>query len=83
MADKELELYFYNECGFSRSVLNTITNLGVGDKIVLKNIREEPQFLEELVALCGNKTVPTLVIDGSPMREAEAINNYLVEEFIL
>ena len=82
MADKELELYFYNECGFSRSVLNTITNLGVGDKIVLKNIREEPQFLEELVALCGNKTVPTLVIDGSPMREAEAINNYLVEEFI-
>ena len=38
-----LELYFYNECGFSQSVLNCMTNLHCEDKIVKKNIRENPE----------------------------------------
>lgn len=78
----ELVLYFYNECGFSRRVLNTIGNLKVADKIIHKNIRENPAYEKELVALCGDKTVPTLVVDGKPMRESEEINRFLVEKFL-
>ena len=59
-----LELYFYNECGFSQSVLNCMTNLRCEDKITKKNIRENPDYEKELIALCGAKTVPVLVIDG-------------------
>jgi hypothetical protein len=40
----QLELYFYNECGFSQSVLNCVTNLGCEDKIIKKNIRENPEY---------------------------------------
>ncbi len=78
----QLELYYYNECGFSRSVLNCMTNLHCEDKIVKKNIRENPEYEKELIALCGAKTVPVLVVDGQPMREAEEINRFLVEKFL-
>jgi glutaredoxin len=77
-----LELYFYNECGFCQSVLNCMTNLGIEDKITKKNIRENPQYETELIALTGAKTVPVLVSDGTPMRGSEEISRYLVGKFI-
>jgi glutaredoxin-related protein len=82
MADLELELYFYQQCGFSRSVLNTINNLGIADKITLKDIREHVEFEKELIAKCGNSTVPTLMVNGEMMRESEAINSFLVDKFL-
>jgi glutaredoxin-related protein len=77
-----MELYFYNECGFSRSVLNCITNLHCEDKIIKKNIRENPEYEKELAALCGAKTVPVLVVDGNPTRGSEEINQFLVGKFL-
>jgi len=77
-----LELYFYNECGFSRSVLNCITNLHCEDKIIKKNIRENPEYEKELMALCEAKTVPVLVVDGKPIRGSEEINQFLVGKFL-
>jgi glutaredoxin-related protein len=77
-----LELYFYNECGFSRSVLNCMANLHCEDKIIKKNIRENPEYETELIALTGAKTVPVLVVDGKPVRGSEEINQYLVVEFL-
>lgn len=77
-----LELYFYNECGFSQRVLNCITNLRVGNQIIRKNIRENIDYEKELVDLCGDKTVPTLVVDGKPMRGSEEINQFLVNRFL-
>lgn len=76
-----LELYFRTDCGFSQSVLNSITNLKVGDKIVMKNVREESEYENKLVQLCGNGEVPTLVVDGKPMRGSEDINKFLVDNF--
>jgi glutaredoxin-related protein len=78
----KLELYFYNECGFSRRVLNTINNLGIGSKIEKKNIRENPDYERELIDLCGDQTVPTLNIDGKPIRGSEEINRFLVDQFL-
>ena len=65
-----LELYFYNECGFCE------------DKILKKNIRENPQYETELITLAGAKTVPVLVIDGKPLRGSEEINQFLVGKFL-
>lgn len=78
----QLELYFYNECGYSQSVLNCITNLRIGDKIIRKNIRENADYENELVALCGVKTVPVLVVDGKPISGSEEINQFLVKRFL-
>lgn len=78
----QLELYFYNECGYSQSVLNCITNLRIGEKIIRKNIRENADYEKELVALCGIKTVPVLVVDGKPISGSEEINQFLVKRFL-
>jgi len=77
-----MELYFYNECGFSQSVLNCMTNLHCEDKIVKKNIRENPDNEKELIQLTGAKTVPVLVIDGKPIKGSEEINQFLVGKFM-
>ena len=79
--EMQMELYFRPNCGFSRSVINSITNLKIGDKIVLKNLLEEPEYENELVQLCGNGEVPTLVVDGKPMRGSEDIKKLLVDNF--
>ena len=80
--DMPLELYYYNECEFSQSVLNIINNLKIGDQITMKNIRENPQYEKELIALCGDRQVPTLKIDGQAMRESEVINRFLLDRFL-
>jgi glutaredoxin 2 len=77
-----LELYFYNECGFCQSVLNCVSNLHCNDKVVMKNIRENPTYEQELIGLTGAKTVPVLVIDGKPLPGSEQINQYLVGKFL-
>lgn len=82
MVDMNLELFFYNECGFSRSVLNTITNLKIKDKVVMKNIRENADHEQELIKLTGDSQVPTLVVDGKLMRESDKINGFLFDQFL-
>ena len=77
-----LELYFYSECGFSQSVLNCMTNLHCEDQVIKKNIRENPEYERELLALCGAKTVPVLVIDGKPLLGSEEISRFLVGKFL-
>jgi glutaredoxin-related protein len=77
-----LELYFYNECGFCQSVLNCMSNLHCSEKVALKNIRENPDYEQELVGLTGAKTVPVLVVDGKPVRGSEEISQFLVEKFL-
>jgi hypothetical protein len=47
-----------------------------------EEIRENPQYETELIALTGAKTVPVLVSDGKPMRGSEEISRYLVGKFI-
>ncbi len=77
-----MELYFYNECGFCQSVLNCMSNLHCSDKVVMKNIRENPAYVEELVKLTGAKTVPVLVVDGKPVSGSEEISQFLMQKFL-
>jgi glutaredoxin-related protein len=77
-----MELYFDNECGFSQSVLNCITNLHCGEEFIKKNIQENPNTEQELIALTGAKTVPVLVVEGEPLRGSEEINQFLVGKFL-
>ena len=78
----KLELYYYEACGFSQSVLNTIKNLKIQEKVDFKNIRENSEFEKELVIACGDSKVPTLIVDGKTMRESEDIKTFLVQQFM-
>jgi hypothetical protein len=59
-----------------------MTNLHCEEQIMKKNIRENPQYETELIALTGAKTVPVLVIDGKPLKGSEEISQYLVGKFL-
>jgi len=59
-----------------------MTNLHCEDQITKKNIRENPEYERELIALCDSKTVPVLVIDGKPLCGYEEINQFLVGKFL-
>jgi hypothetical protein len=59
-----------------------MTNLHCEDQIIKKNIRENPEYEKELIALWGAKTVPVLVIDGKPLKGSEEISQFLVGKFL-
>jgi len=76
-----LELYFFPDCPYCRKVLGAIEDLGIKDKVVFRDARNEPEEKEALVELTGKTQVPCLVIDGKPMHESEDIKHYLYQTF--
>ena len=77
-----MELYFYEDCEYCQIVLNTIINSKIKDKFTYKDIRVNPDYAKELSELTGNETVPCLVTDDGPMKEANDIRKYLVSHFM-
>ena len=75
-------LYFYEDCEYSQVVLNTISSLNMKDKFTFKDIRLNPDYAKELVELTGDVTVPCLVNEEGPMKEAKDIREYLVSHFM-
>jgi len=76
-----MEFYFYEDCEYSQIVLNTIANLGIIDKFIYKDIRENKKFAKELTNIAGNETVPCLITETGPMKEAKDIRKYLLSKF--
>ncbi|MDP6744704.1 MAG: glutathione S-transferase N-terminal domain-containing protein [SAR324 cluster bacterium] len=76
-----MELYFYEDCEYSQIVLNTIYKLKIQDKFSFKDIRQNPDYAEELEDLTGDISVPCLVNAEGPMKEAKDIRKYLVSYF--
>jgi len=77
----QLELYFFPDCPYCRKVLGAIDDLGIRDKVVLLDARNDPKKKEALIGLTGKTQVPCLVIDGEPMHESEDIKQYLYQTF--
>ena len=77
-----MELYFYEDCEYCQIVLNTITNSKIKDKFTYKVIHVNPDYAKELAELTGNETVPCLVTDDGPMKEANDIRKYLISHFM-
>jgi glutathione S-transferase len=71
-----IELYYYEQCPFCVRVLRKIHELGI-KKITYRNILENPQYHQLHVQKTGRSTVPCLYIDGNPLFESIAINQWL------
>jgi glutaredoxin len=76
--DTDCHLFVKSSCGFSRAVLLARDNLHLGDRLVVRNVSEEPDALTELERLTGKKQAPCLVVDGQPMFESQDIIRHLV-----
>lgn len=77
---KSLELYYYPECPFCQKVLRAMRQLGVEDRIQLKNIHADPKADATLVRVGGKHQVPCLFIDGTPLYESDDIVAWLRRE---
>ena len=76
-----MDLYFYEACEYCQTVFETIAKLKITDKFTFKDIRLNPNYAKELINLTGNETVPCLVNEQGPMKEANDIRKYLVSHF--
>ena len=76
-----MELYFYEDCEYCQAVFETIAKLKISDEFTFKDIRVNPDYAKELINLTGNETVPCLVNEQGPMKEANDIRKYLVSHF--
>ena len=79
-ASETLALYHYPSCGYCRWVRQVIAQLGID--VELRDIFEERQHMDELVAARGRRTVPVLrrdLADGTVewMPESRDIIDYL------
>ena len=76
-----MEFYFYKECEYCQEVFETIAKLKITDKFIFKDIKLNPDYAKELIDLTGNVTVPCLINEQGPMKEAKDIRKYLVSHF--
>lgn len=79
MSEPELILYQFPSCPYCRRVLDAIDTLGV--KVELRDTITNPRHRQDLIALMGSGQVPTLLIDGEPMRESADIIAWLYQRY--
>lgn len=77
-------LYFYPSCGYCRMVQQAIDQLGA--EVELRDIHQNSQHLQELVAATGRQMVPCLRVESEPgesrwIHESRDIISYLSEQF--
>ena len=82
----DLALYMFPACPYCRRVMSTLDALGV--EVEYRNIRQDPEYREELIEARGQKTVPVLRIASSEagesdewMPESRDIEQYLADRF--
>ena len=77
-----MKLYFYEDCEHCQTVFEKIAKLKITDKFLFKDIRINPDYAKELIELTGDVTVPCLVNEQGPMKEAKDIRIYLLSNFV-
>jgi hypothetical protein len=66
-------LYVKSRCGFSRAALLALENLHLGDIVAVKNVSEEPAYLQDLKKAAATEQAPCLVIGEKAMLESADI----------
>lgn len=77
---KHVELYYRNFCGYSKKVLDFMSENGI--ELPTHCLQTEEGAEERLVALGGKAQVPCLDIDGVAMYESDDIIAWLKENML-
>lgn len=73
----KLELFYYDQCPFCQKVLRGVDELGLNNKITLRNTLNDHQSRDYHIKKSGRTTVPCLYIDDTPLFESSDILNWL------
>lgn len=74
-----LELYYREDCPYSKKVRGFIAEKGLKSKIKFHDVDEDAASLRDLEVMNHDEQVPCLVIDGEPMLETDEIIEWLDE----
>lgn len=77
MAERELELFYFDQCPYCQIVLNHIQTHEL--PVTLRNTQTDPNNHVRLKAVGGKTQVPCLFIDGQPLYESQDIINWLTQ----
>lgn len=77
----ELILYSYGWCPYCHKVLKAIQELGISDRIEVRDLDEDQKHLRALLTATGGTQAPCLMIAGKPMLESADIVAYLRKRF--
>ena len=73
-----LELFKMDTCPYCRKVMSFIEQSGRND-VICRDILEEEENRERLIATGGKEQVPCLFINGEPLYESDDIITWLQE----
>ena len=59
----KLALYKYDTCGYCRLVMRVVDELGIGDRVEMRDVLRSPERRAELYQARGRGTVPVLRIE--------------------
>lgn len=76
-----LLMYYFPTCPYCKRVLSFLKKNNLLDKIILKNIHENPVYEQELIKIGGKKQVPCLFINGEPLYESMSIIEWFEKNF--
>lgn len=74
-------MYYFPTCPYCKRVLSFLKKNNLLDKIILKNIHENPVYEQELIKIGGKKQVPCLFINGEPLYESMSIIEWFEKNF--
>jgi len=77
MTTSAMSLYHIPMCPYCLKVRAVIDELGMNDRIELRDKMQNPAYAEELQAATGKTMVPCLRIGDEWMHESDAIIAYL------
>ena len=72
-------LFYKPTCGYCRRVTRYMEQNGI--EMALKNINENINIRQELIAISGKSQVPCLVVDDTPIFESDEIIEWLAENW--
>jgi hypothetical protein len=72
-------LYVKSSCGFSRTALLARDNLGLSERIAVRNVSDDEAARQDLVKLSGKEQAPCLVMGEETIQESADIVARLVE----
>lgn len=72
-----LMLYYSKKCYYSRKVLNYLDQ--IEKTVPMKDVSKDPQAKQELFLRGGQKFVPCLMVDNTPIYDSDAIIEWLKE----
>lgn len=75
-----LTLYYFDACPHCKKVLDYIQYHCL--PVVLKDIRKEPRYKQELLQIGKKMQVPCLIINGIPLYESNDIIEWLKENLV-